>query len=1235
MAEKNLWNDRWEFLEVPIAGDAETIVMTPPEEGFREITLPHDWLIKDAKNLYRDSIGWYRKTFTAHPEADKEYLVRFDGVYMDSAVYVNGRFVMEWKYGYSTFEADLTSYLKEGENRIVVRVVNQYLNTRWYSGAGIYRNVWWKERRRDHIISDGIYITPVKERDGLWKVEIETEVCLGAGDESYTLKQSILSPDGMTAAQGDVLMGAQGTRQDGKMIGVSAADGDISETYGDRQVLSQILEVRNPALWDIGQGRIYQLVTKLYHGDILLETEEQDFGFRTIEFLPDKGFFINGRHEKIKGVCEHHDLGCLGAAFYKDAMRRKFQILRAMGVNAIRTSHNMPAPEVMELADEMGFLIDAEAFDMWEKSKTPYDYGRFFKEWYVKDVASWIRRDRNHPSVIMWSIGNEITDTVESAHGQEITADLLKEVQRHDPKKHAPVTIGSNFLKWDPAVACTELLDLAGYNYSEYLYDKHHKEHPDWVIYGSETASVLASRGIYHFPKSRHILTEEDEQCSALGNSITGWGAADYESCIADDRDASYSLGQFLWTGFDYIGESTPYQTKNSYFGQIDTAGFPKDSYYLFQAEWTDFKTAPMVHVFPYWDFNPGQMIDLQVCSNAPCVELFVNGKSLGRRKIDHLHGRELLIGYQAVYEPGNIEAVAYDAEGRVIAREVRNSFGDAAALHAEAECVGRLAFISISARDADGYPVENANNRIFARVTGDGRLLGMDSGDSTDFEDYWRQDKRLFSGKLLAVVERTGGQDCRVELSSYGLKGCRVVLGGEYSTGKCLCVVEDLSDGRNIDRGDGRSDDGMKDGRNAGWENDERGMNIQELPVRKIELTAEGSRHLTPDHPQVFVRMKLFPTALNPQTYDTLEWKAVNDAGIELPFVEVERSAEGLLVSAHYDGMFRLRVTAKNGKRSADVMSHLEMDASGFGESVIDPYQEVLAALSTDRNPQAVEGVDHGINCLGEPEEGKHAVFGFERVDFGSSGTEEITVYLFANTDHAVSLKIWDGEPKKEGSRLLVDGKYHKKPEWMVFQPMTYRLSERLTGERQLYFETEDGYQFRSFLFTKVQKAYEGVCAADCDRIYGDSFQKTETAVEKIGNNVGIVFERFDLGEERADRIAVRGRTSLDVQPIQIRWTPKVPTPAQDSPVTKDSPAAKDSLAAQDSLVSQLSSASQSSPASQGIQMISFEQAEEYQERIFTIEALRGRGTLEFIFLPGSSFDFMEFRFLKENKNG
>lgn len=1183
MSEKILWNSNWEFVECPLREEYKIM----PAEGWRSVTLPHDWLIEDVKDLYRDSIGWYRKRFTVDQEkkTPKEYLVRFDGIYMDSTIYVNGRKVMEWKYGYSTFEADITPYLQSGVNEIAVRVINQYLNTRWYSGAGIYRNVWWKERCQSHIVSDGIYISTDRIGEDDWNVEIDTEVVLQkdipgktGGTEKFRLEQKIFSPDGREIAHDVMSEGMEGT------------------------VVSQVMKVNHPALWEIGQGNLYRLVTGLYQGDELLETEEQYFGFRTVEFTPDRGFFLNGRPVKINGVCEHHDLGCLGAAFSKDAMRRKFCKLRSMGVNAIRTSHNMPAPEVMELADEMGFLIDSEAFDMWEKSKTPFDYGRFFKEWYKADVASWIRRDRNHPSIIMWSIGNEIPDTVESEHGQEITEYLIKEVKIHDPKHHAPVTLGSNFMKWEHARACGTMLDLVGYNYSEYLYEEHHKEHPEWVIYGSETASLLASRGIYHFPKTQRILTEEDEQCSALGNSVTGWGAASYERCICDDRDAAYSLGQFLWTGFDYIGESTPYKTKNSYFGQLDTAGFPKDSFYLFQAEWTDVKTVPMIHVFPYWDFNPGQMIDLQVCSNAPVVELIVNGASMGKQRIDHAKGKDLVPCYRVPYEPGCIEALAYDEEGNVIARDVRHSFGDAVKIHAgvehceETACGDRtvydtgisqdigtegnaekrtlLEFIAITVLDKNDNPVENANNRIFVEIEGAGKLLGLDSGDSTDFESYQAQSKCLFSGKLLAVVERQEGEDCKIRCSSPGLVGTQISFPAQKGKPE-----ESIWEKISPDQG--------------------------EPLVRKIELCADGSCHLTPEHPKVMVHMKVYPESLalrddfREEVLEKLEWKIVNDAGILLENAQIERKKDGFLITAHYDGAFRLRVLSRNGRRNACVMSHLEMDAAGFGETVINPYKEVLTALSTYRNPLAMEGVDHGMNCMGEKEAGRSAVFGFDRIDFGDCGTKELTVWLFANTEQPVSIQIWDGFPDREGSCLLVDGTYHKTPEWMVFQPETYHLDRRLTGRHSLYFETKDQYQFKSFLCTELWKAYERLCAADCDRIYGDSFIRTEDSVKNIGNNVSIAFEHLDFGTDHACRLLVIGRTDLSRQPVQLRWTAKQSDPAVLS-------------------------------GEQTVQMIYFTQTEEVTEQVFELEPLSGKGSLEFIFLPGSSFDFYEFQFLK-----
>ena len=373
---------------------------------------------------------------------------------------------------------------------------------------------------------------------------------------------------------------------------------------------------------------------------------------------PDKGLILNGRKIKLFGVCEHHDLGALGSAFNKEALRRRFKILKDMGVNAIRTFHNMPDPQFMDLADEMGFLIASEAFDMWERSKTTYDYARFFKEWSHKDVMSWITRNRNHPSLLMWSIGNEIYYTHADVRGQEITKMLMEYVKEFDPNENAKVTIGSNFMPWENAKKCVDIVKIAGYNYSEKYYEehheKHHEKHKDWIIYGSEAASVVQSRGIYHFPFEKSILADDDEQCSVLGNSTTSWGAKSPERCITDDRYAEFSLGQFIWTGFDYIGEPTPYHTKNSYFGQIDTATFKKDSYYIYQSEWTDYRKKPMIHILPYWDFSENQIVDVRVCSNAPKIELKLNGKVIGKYNIDHKKGKDLVGWWKIPYKRRN-----------------------------------------------------------------------------------------------------------------------------------------------------------------------------------------------------------------------------------------------------------------------------------------------------------------------------------------------------------------------------------------------------------------------------------------------------------------------------------------------------------------------------------------------------------------------------------------------------
>lgn len=565
---------------------------------------------------------------------------------------------------------------------------------------------------------------------------------------------------------------------------------------------------------------------------------------------------LNGVKTKLNGVCEHHDLGALGSAFHTAALRRRLEILKDMGVNAIRTAHNMPAAELMDLADEMGLLVVSEAFDMWERSKTTYDYARFFKDWALKDVRSWVMRDRNHPSLFMWSIGNEIYDTHADKKGQELTSMLMEAVLQYEPKGNGKVTIGSNYMPWENAQKCADIVKVAGYNYAEKYYHQHHAEHPDWIIYGSETASIVQSRGIYHFPFEQSILADDDEQCSALGNSSTSWGAKSAEACIIAERDAAFSLGQFIWTGFDYIGEPTPYHTKNSYFGQIDTATFKKDSYYIYQAAWTNYKEHPMVHIFPYWDFNPGQMIDVRVCSNAPKIELQFNGETVGTYEIDHVHGTQLAGWWKLPYEPGELKAIAYDEAGQIIAVDIRKSFGDASRICLKADKGTLLAngtdliFIEITMEDERGNAVENANNRVQVQVGGAGRLIGLDNGDSTDYDPYKGTSRRLFSGKLMAIVAASlEAGTITVEVTSKGVVGSKLQL-------QSLPVA---------DRGIGIS---------ANTRNLALPCvmgNVEEIPLRKIEIISHSGQQFNENRREMNVHAILYL-----KTLPILKWSGV-----------------------------------------------------------------------------------------------------------------------------------------------------------------------------------------------------------------------------------------------------------------------------------------------------------------------------------------------------------------------
>ncbi|MFH1879418.1 MAG: glycoside hydrolase family 2 TIM barrel-domain containing protein, partial [Bacillota bacterium] len=694
-----------EHYEQRIPLDGGWLFAMESPQGFAPVEIPHDWLIADTKNLYQSGVGYYRRVLDASflRPGQRMYLY-FDGVYMDSTVFLNGHTAGEWKNGCTAFSFDITEFVTPDDaNEILVKVNYQAPNARWYTGAGIYRDVSLIVKNACHFVPDGLYIS-TRLTDGQWRYEAQAEVAVSG--EAY-------------------------------------------------EVRHELVETGEPIrAWDIGDPKLYTLRSELIVSGEVTDTVCTRFGFRTLRFTTGEGFFLNGKPVKLKGVCLHGDLGGLGGAVHKDALRRQLELMRRMGVNAVRTAHNPPAKVWMELADEMGLLVMSEISDVWRHPKTTYDYARFFDDWIEKDVAAWVRRDRNHPSLILWSLGNEIHDThLNAEDGAKTLRYMMELVKKHDPNTNAPVTLCSNYMWWENTHRSADIVKLMGYNYSEILYADHHAAHPGWIIYGGETGSTVQSRGIYHFPLKQTLLSDDDLQCSALGNSLTSWGTRDLEACILNDLRTPYSLGQFVWAGQDYIGEPTPYQTKNAYFGHADTAGFPKDSYYLLQAGWIGFDTQPVLHLYPYWDFSPGQPVDVRVCTNAPAAELFLNEKSLGKKD---MNGR-LIADWQVAYRPGVLKAVAYDRQGKPVLRAERRSFGDTETLAVSQEIVGELHFVTVSALDKDGHTVDNANRRVRIAVQ-NGRLLALDNGDSTDFEPYQNTDnRRMFSGRLLAIIKANG----------------------------------------------------------------------------------------------------------------------------------------------------------------------------------------------------------------------------------------------------------------------------------------------------------------------------------------------------------------------------------------------------------------------------------------------------------------------------------------------
>ncbi|MFR0676711.1 glycoside hydrolase family 2 TIM barrel-domain containing protein [Dysgonomonas mossii] len=753
---------------------------------WRILDLPHDWSIEADFSLKNPAtpgggalpggIGWYRKDFVVDKSDEgKNVYIDFDGIYWNSKVWINGHLLGERPNGYISFRYDLTPYIKVGEkNVIAVRVDNsKQPNSRWYSGSGIYRNVWLVTTNALHVDHWGTYVTtPTVTRDNA-EIKIETNI-KNSSDLSQTFELYSILID-----------------KEGKEI----ARINNSESVGAAENVSmnQSLKVSNPILWSIDNPYLYKIVTRIEQNGKVVDEYETPLGIRYFSFDPNKGFFLNGESIKIKGVCNHHDLGFLGAAVNTRAIERQLEILKEMGCNSIRTSHNPPAPELLDLCDKMGFIVMDEAFDMWRKKKSPYDYSQYFPEWHERDLTDLILRDRNHPSIFMWSIGNEIleqwsdinADTLDLQQANMVlnfantlnkkdidakelhvnsllTIKLADIAKKLDPTR--PITTGNNETEPSNHIFRSGAMDIIGFNYHENNWVNFHEKFPNQKLIITESTSGLMSRGYYEMPSdSMNIWPERWDKpfdrpvhhCSSYDNCHVPWGST-HEDTWRLVKNYDHISGVYLWTGFDYLGEPTPFwwPSRSSYFGVIDLAGFPKDIYYMYQSEWTN---KDVLHIFPHWNWKEGQTVDIWAYfNNADEVELFLNGLSLGKKakEKDVYH-----VFWRVPFHKGTLKAVSYKDGKEVLTREVKTT-GDPISIRLTADrqtikADGKdLSFITVEALDAEGNPVPVADNLINFTIQGDGFIAGTDNGDPTDPNSLKKPSRKLFSGKGLAVVQ-------------------------------------------------------------------------------------------------------------------------------------------------------------------------------------------------------------------------------------------------------------------------------------------------------------------------------------------------------------------------------------------------------------------------------------------------------------------------------------------------
>ena len=776
------------------------------DRKWEQVTIPHDWAIygpfsrdNDLQNvaitqnfetqasvktgrtggLPYVGVGWYRTTLSA--PAGKRVTLEFDGAMSEARVYVNGKEVCQWPYGYNAFYQDVTDCLnKDGKpNTLAVRLENQPQSSRWYPGAGLYRNVRVVVTDEIHVPTWGTRITTPYVSEEYASVKLATTLA-GANGKDVRIKTDILDPDGKKVASKEHL-----------------------RRVNEGMELEQNFLVNNPKLWTPETPSLYKAVTQIYEGKKLVDEYTTRFGIRSVAIVADKGFMLNGKPRKFQGVCNHHDLGPLGAAVNKAALRRQLTLLKDMGCDAIRTSHNMPAPELVELCDEMGFMMMVEPFDEWDIAKCENGYHRFFNEWAEKDMENMLRHFRNNPSVVMWSIGNEVPTQCDQ-QGYQVLAFLQGICHRLDPTRS--VTCGMDQVSCVLENGFATLLDVPGFNYRTFRYQEAYDLLPQSVVLGSETASTVSSRSVYKFPiESKKDAKYDDHQSSSYDLECCSWSnLPDEDFALAEDYP--WTMGQFVWTGFDYLGEPSPYDTDawpnhSSLFGIIDLASIPKDRYYLYRSLWN--KHSHTLHILPHWTWpgREGEVTPVFVYTDYPEAELFVNGKSMGRqRKLTRqesealrgkdslwLQRRYRLIWDQVKYQPGELRVVAYDQNGNKAEEQVTRTAGKPHHLEIVADRTqlgadGKdLAYLTIKVVDKNGNLCPADNRSVRFSVKGAGKYRAAANGDPTCLELFHQPKMSAFHGQLTAIVQ-TGEKAGEIifEARAKGVKPARFTLKAE-----------------------------------------------------------------------------------------------------------------------------------------------------------------------------------------------------------------------------------------------------------------------------------------------------------------------------------------------------------------------------------------------------------------------------------------------------------------------